>query len=183
MQFSSSLKLNHIFRRLYRKGSSAANGYLVLYCRKNGSQANRIGLTVSAKLAHAVQRNRLRRQLREIYRLHETSFSRGYDLVVVARSRAIGADYAALEHARACRRPFPFRSLRCGTCMAVRSSSPQAAAARQDCRTASFPASSSRRTAHCFARGCSTAATAACSGAMKALLPTASVWKRRRSGS
>ena len=95
MQFSSSLKLNHIFRRLYRKGSSAANGYLVLYCRKNGSQANRVGL----KLAHAVQRNRLRRQLREIYRLHETSFARGYDLVVVARSRAIGADYAALEHA------------------------------------------------------------------------------------
>ena len=70
MQFSSSLKFNHIFRRLYRKGQSAANGYLVLYCRKNGSQANRIGLTVSAKLAHAVQRNRLRRQLREIYRLH-----------------------------------------------------------------------------------------------------------------
>ena len=65
MQFSSSLKFNHIFRRLYRKGQSAANGYLVLYCRKNGSQANRIGLTVSAKLAHAVQRNRLRRQLRE----------------------------------------------------------------------------------------------------------------------
>ena len=75
MQFSSSLKFNHIFRRLYRKGQSAANGYLVLYCRKNGSQANRIGLTVSAKLAHAVQRNRLRRQLREIYRLHEASFS------------------------------------------------------------------------------------------------------------
>ena len=66
---------------------------------ENGSQANRIGLTVSARLAHAVQRNRLRRQLREIYRLHETSFARGYDLVVVARSRAIGADYAALEHA------------------------------------------------------------------------------------
>ena len=99
MQFSSSLKFNHIFRRLYRKGQSAANGYLVLYCRKNGSQANRIGLTVSAKLAHAVQRNRLRRQLREIYRLHEASFVPGYDLVVVARSRAIGADYAVLEHA------------------------------------------------------------------------------------
>ena len=99
MQFSSSLKFNHIFRRLYCKGQSAANGYLVLYCRKNGSQANRIGLTVSAKLAHAVQRNRLRRQLREIYRLHEASFVPGYDLVVVARSRAIGADYAVLEHA------------------------------------------------------------------------------------
>lgn len=99
MQFSSSLKLNHIFRRLYRKGKTAANGYLVFYCRKNGTVSNRIGLTVSAKLAHAVQRNRLRRQLREIYRLHETSFARGYDIVIVARSRAIGADYATLEHA------------------------------------------------------------------------------------
>ena len=99
MQFSSSLKLNHIFRRLYLKGRSAAGSHLVLYCRKNGSQQNRVGLTVNAKLAHAVQRNRLRRQLREIYRLHEDSFARGYDIVVVARTRAIGADYAALEHA------------------------------------------------------------------------------------
>ena len=99
MQFSRSLKYSHIFRRLYHKGASCANRYLVIYCRRNGQHENRIGLTVSAKLAHAVQRNRLRRQLREIYRLHETSFARGYDLVVVARSRAIGADYAALEHA------------------------------------------------------------------------------------
>ena len=42
---------------------------------------------------------RLRRQLREIYRLHEAQFARGYDIVVVARTRAIGADYAALERA------------------------------------------------------------------------------------
>ena len=99
MQFSRSLKLNHVFRRLYRKGGSVADRYLVLYCRKNGSRQNRIGLTVSAKLAHAVHRNRLRRQLREIYRLHEAQFARGYDIVVVARTRAIGADYAALERA------------------------------------------------------------------------------------
>lgn len=99
MQFSSSLKLNHIFRRLYRRGNSAANAYLVIYCRKNGTDRNRVGLTVSAKLAHAVQRNRLRRQLREIYRLHEAGFARGYDIVVVARARAIGAQYAALSRA------------------------------------------------------------------------------------
>ena len=99
MQFSSSLKFNHVFRRLYNKGDSCANRYLVVYCRRNGTKRNRIGLTVGAKLGHAVERNRLRRRLREIYRLHETSFARGYDLVVVARSRAIGADYAALERA------------------------------------------------------------------------------------
>ncbi len=99
MQFSRSLKQNHLFRRLYRRGVSSANAYLVLYCRKNGSTENRVGLTVSAKLGHAVHRNRLRRRLREIYRLHEQQFVRGYDLVVVARTRAMQADYHQLEHA------------------------------------------------------------------------------------
>ena len=54
---------------------------------------------VNAKLAHAVRRNRVRRQLREIYRLHETEFTPGHDLVVVVRSRAIGAPYGKLEQA------------------------------------------------------------------------------------
>ena len=91
MQFSKSLKKSHIFRRLYRKGRSAANGYLVLYCRKNGTGENRVGLTVSSKLGCAVVRNRVRRRLREIYRLHEGEFLPGYDMVVVARSRAVAA--------------------------------------------------------------------------------------------
>ena len=99
MQFSKSLKLNHVFRRLYHKGNSAANQYLVLYCRRNGSQENRIGLTVSAKMGHAVVRNRVRRRLREIYRLHEGQFQPGWDIVVVARSRAMNAPYKKLEGA------------------------------------------------------------------------------------
>ena len=99
MQFSSSLKFNHVFRRLYNKGDSCANRYLVVYCRKNGTKRNRIGLTVGAKLGHAVERNRLRRRLREIYRLQEHRFCRGYDLVVVARSRAVDAEYRQLEQA------------------------------------------------------------------------------------
>lgn len=99
MQFSKSLKESHLFRRLYHKGRSAANGYLVLYCRRNGTQENRIGLTVSRKLGHAVVRNRVRRRLREIYRLHEASFLPGWDVVVVARSRAVTASYQSLERA------------------------------------------------------------------------------------
>ena len=99
MQFSSALKFNHVFRRLYAKGNSCANRYLVVYCRRNGTQKNRVGLTVGAKLGHAVERNRLRRRLREIYRLHEGQFSRGYDIVVVARAAAIQAPYRQLEGA------------------------------------------------------------------------------------
>lgn len=99
MLFSTSLKLNHVFRRLYRKGMSCANRYLVLYCRRNGTEENRVGLTVSAKLGHAVLRNRVRRRLREIYRLHEQEFLRGWDLVVVVRARGIDASYRELEKA------------------------------------------------------------------------------------
>ncbi len=99
MQFSKSLKLNHLFRRLYQKGRSCANRYLVLYCRRNGTDENRIGLTVSGKLGHAVVRNRIRRRLREIYRLHEAEFRPGWDVVVVARSRAVDAPYRKLEQA------------------------------------------------------------------------------------
>lgn len=98
MRFSHSMKENSLFRRLYARGKSAANSYLVIYCRKNGGNENRIGYTVSKKLGHAVVRNRVRRRLREIYRLHEAEFLPGRDIVVVARSRAVGAPYAKLEH-------------------------------------------------------------------------------------
>ena len=99
MLFTNSLKQNHLFRRLYHKGASAANRYLVLYCRRNGTDRNRVGLTVSAKLGHAVRRNRVRRRLREIYRLHEGQFLRGWDIVVVVRARGMNADYRELERA------------------------------------------------------------------------------------
>ena len=96
MKFSSSLKLNHIFRRLYHT-SGQADSYLVLYARKNRSAYNRVGITASEKLGHAVVRNRVRRRLREIYRLNAHKFKPGYDIVVVARSRSVGAPYQKLE--------------------------------------------------------------------------------------
>ncbi|MGN1016420.1 MAG: ribonuclease P protein component [Faecousia sp.] len=95
MKFSSSLKLNHIFRRLYHT-SGQADSYLVLYARKNRSEFNRVGITVSKKLGHAVVRNRVRRRLREVYRLNEERFAPGWDIVVVARTRAVEAPFAAL---------------------------------------------------------------------------------------
>lgn len=99
MEFSKPLKLNHIFRRLYRNGNQAANRFLVLYCKRNHLHENRVGITVGKKLGKAVTRNRVRRRLREIYRLHESRFLPGYDLVVVARSQAVGASYDQLTRA------------------------------------------------------------------------------------
>jgi len=95
MKFSSSLKLNHIFRRLYHT-SGQADGYLVLYARKNHSDCNRVGITVGKKLGKAHIRNRIRRRIREVYRLNEDRFQPGWDIVVVARSRALDAPFDKL---------------------------------------------------------------------------------------
>ena len=90
---------NHVFRRLYHRGATAGNRLLVVYCLRNGTGHSRLGLTVSAKLGHAVERNRMRRRLREVYRLHEAELLPGYDIVIVARSRAMEADFAELTRA------------------------------------------------------------------------------------
>lgn len=98
MKFSCALKLNHIFRRLYNT-KGYANSMLVLYVRKNRSEQNRVGITVGKKLGHAVVRNRVRRRLREVYRLNESRFRPGWDIVVVARTRCIQAPFEKLTDA------------------------------------------------------------------------------------
>lgn len=106
MEFTDSLKKNYQFRRAYDRGKSAPEPCLVVYMRRNGSRENKLGITVSNKLGNAVIRNRLRRRLREIYRLHEGSMRRGFDIVIVARGKSVGADYWRLdaEFLRACAR-------------------------------------------------------------------------------
>ena len=106
MKFTDTLKKNYEFHRLYSKGKSAVTPFLVVYARKSRRRENRIGFTVSNKLGKAVVRNRVRRRLREIYRLHETDVSPGTELVVVARARAVTATWRQLEAAflSACRK-------------------------------------------------------------------------------
>lgn len=95
MKYSTSLKLNHIFQRLYRS-KGVADGYLVLYARRNRTGGNRVGITVGKKLGKAHVRNRARRRIREVYRLNEDRFMPGWDIVVVARSRSVEASFDKL---------------------------------------------------------------------------------------
>jgi ribonuclease P protein component len=97
VKFTESLKKNYEFRRVYARGKSAATSLLVLYCLRNRAGKNRLGITVGGKVGKAVVRNRIRRRVKEIYRLGETRFKPGWDIVAVARGRAAGADYRELE--------------------------------------------------------------------------------------
>ena len=94
---SETLKKNYEFRRLYAKGRSAVAPTLVIYCRPVTGGGNRVGFTVTTRLGHAVVRNRIRRRLREIYRLHEGELRSGVDMVLVARGRSVTAAYRDLE--------------------------------------------------------------------------------------
>ena len=97
MKAAVTLKQNYEFRRLYQKGASAVGGGMVLYCRKNRLGHNRLGLTASVKLGGAVQRNRARRRLREVYRLNSPRLRQGWDMILVARGRTLTAPWGELN--------------------------------------------------------------------------------------
>jgi ribonuclease P protein component len=99
VKFSESLKSNRDFKNVYENGKSYANRYLVMYVLENGTDRNRLGISVSKKVGNSVVRHHLTRLVRESYRLHEEMFNSGLDIVVVARISAKDAKYSDIESA------------------------------------------------------------------------------------
>ena len=93
MKYSESLKKNRDFQKVYRKGKSYANKYLVMYVLENGKSQNRLGISVSKKVGNSIVRHRLTRLIRESYRLQEERFRCGLDIIVIARIGAKGKNY------------------------------------------------------------------------------------------
>lgn len=82
---------------VYRQGKVWSDGLLVMKTRPNGSNLSRYGFSITRRVGKAVQRNRLKRLLREVMRLQ--SLKAGWDIVFMARSAASSADYHELEGA------------------------------------------------------------------------------------
>jgi ribonuclease P protein component len=77
------------FDRVYRQGRSVANRYLVLYTfPRGGEDPARVGLSVGRKVGGAVERNHVKRLLREACTRHADALPSGHDIVVVARGPA-----------------------------------------------------------------------------------------------
>jgi len=96
MVFTVSLKKPHEFRRLFSKGRSAAGQHFVVFIRPNNKKVNRLGITASKKLGNAVQRNRIKRRIREAYRVSENRIAAGFDIAFVPRSTAGTCEFTVL---------------------------------------------------------------------------------------
>lgn len=99
MKFSESLKKNEQFQSVYKTGKSYANRYLVMYVKENSLDINRIGISISKKVGNSIVRHRVTRLIRESYRLHESMFNSGLDMVIIARPGAAVVGYKETESA------------------------------------------------------------------------------------
>jgi len=82
-----SLRNSREFQAVYKRGRSVVTKYIVMYYKKNDLNENRIGISVSKKVGNAVIRNRVKRLIKEAFRLKADSIGQGYDIVFVARVR------------------------------------------------------------------------------------------------
>lgn len=76
-----TLKLNYEFKNVFNKGKYFVCNQIIVYIYKNKNNYNRIGVAISSKLCNAVNRNHLKRLIREAYRNSELIRISGYDIV------------------------------------------------------------------------------------------------------
>ena len=79
------LRRRQDFTEIFNQGSKTYSSHLILFCRANGGQSARVGITASRKVGIAVVRNRVKRLIREFFRQHKSCFTAGIDYSLVVK--------------------------------------------------------------------------------------------------
>lgn len=93
------IKKNERFQTVRRQGRSFTNRYLVLCVLENELPYSRFGFSISTRIGNAVERNRIKRRLREAIRLKQDVIVPGRDIVLIARRPIRAADYHQMDDA------------------------------------------------------------------------------------
>jgi len=88
---------NNEYRLVYKHGKYEVGRMCVLYRMPVAKQPTRIGFVTGKKVGGAVQRNRARRLMKEVYRLHQHEIREGYHIVIVGRGPLKDATYERAE--------------------------------------------------------------------------------------
>ena len=91
------VKSNEEFNLVINKGQVYKNKYFVLYTMNNTLDSYRIGISVGKKVCNAVNRNKLKRQVRNILDYHKNLYSKSRDYIIIVRKSSLGENYSILE--------------------------------------------------------------------------------------
>lgn len=97
MKRFEKLKQNWEFQRTYKRGKTFVSPFFVLYVVQNKKQSIRLGITAGKKIGGAVKRNRAKRVITAAFSNLRPIIQEGYDFVVVARVRILGAKSTQVE--------------------------------------------------------------------------------------
>ena len=91
------LKKRYQFSYVYKAGAHYSSQFLVLYVTPSKTKNIKVGFAVTKKIGYAVQRNLVRRRLREIAYTEINSLKQGYNIILVAKENCKDASFHSLK--------------------------------------------------------------------------------------
>jgi len=79
--------------RIYKKGNRGYSEHFTWIIHRNPAEIRRLGITAGKKVGTAVKRNRIKRLLREFFRLNKSRLPEGHDIVIMVRPRMPAMTY------------------------------------------------------------------------------------------
>jgi len=99
MKSANRLKKNSDFNVVYSKRRSMANKLLIIYITENELNNSRVGFVVSKKVGNSVIRSKVKRLMKESYRINDNRFKLGYDIIFIARAECKNSTFNEIESA------------------------------------------------------------------------------------